>query len=877
MGKAGYHEDKYERHWKEKRLAGIFSKMDGYSLKKTMQEEKSYKHYYDKDDLTDKKEIERDYKGTMKSSVSPFYNEYSKKTSTMPHSINIHDKTYLEKKKKPFYERQSLLENRFRGFSSFGFHDKRYHSRSPGPVNVGERQYVDNFSRSRSNSLERYSESQKHTPLKQESNYSPEYFKHRHFYHKHKNYFLPSFEDKNSNYQKKYNYINEKNHEHSLLFSASSYNHSSYKPYHETNHHNSRYAFRENYNNDLHSSHHKDGFNTTHISSYMADSHEKYRYANDLKNQRYRCSYSRSPRYRSSFSNEFDENSKETNVLYGSPDSHAESSYATTNPHKYKDISVQDKNSYYPHDTKNTGNYTQSSQNDNKKSHDTDESFNRTSSQIMDFKKDVIKKQDDTTDPHFSENIKHSVTPIISFKLSNTKNTLSTSRIYLDNTSSLNETSYSNDNKTQESKTNLMMENTHNESKLSKRSLNFHDTLENNEKPDSSLTKKSRLSENIPIGDPENIINYSNDIHQHSEDFHTQKNISTRMPIAKITMMDSKEGFVYERIGQVGEGTYGKVYKARNRITNELVALKKIRMECEKNGFPITAMREIKLLQSLKHPNVVSLLEMMIEKSTVYMVFEYMDHDLSGVLSNPNFRFEPSHAKHLCKQMLDGLEYLHHRGVLHRDIKGSNILLDNFGQLKLADFGLARYYHKKRDTADYTNRVITLWFRPPELLLGATAYGPAVDIWSAGCIMIELFTRKPLFPGHDEIHQLELIYDMMGTPTHENWPTVDQLPWFELLKPSERKKGKFYDRYSSILSPAALSLLSNILALDPSKRPTATDALKHTFFTQEEPKPEPPLGLGNMKGDWHEYESKRRKRLKEKEANENMETENMTK
>ncbi|CCJ28913.1 unnamed protein product, partial [Pneumocystis jirovecii] len=262
-------------------------------------------------------------------------------------------------------------------------------------------------------------------------------------------------------------------------------------------------------------------------------------------------------------------------------------------------------------------------------------------------------------------------------------------------------------------------------------------------------------------------------------------------------MIDSKEGYVYERIGQVGEGTYGKVYKARNRITNELVALKKIRMEYEKNGFPITAMREIKLLQSLRHPNVVCLLEMMVEKSTVYMVFEYMDHDLSGVLSNPNFHFELSHTKHLCKQMLDGLEYLHHRGVLHRDIKGSNILLDNFGQLKLADFGLARYYHKKHNTADYTNRVITLWFRPPELLLGATAYGPSVDIWSAGCIMIELFTKKPLFPGHDEIHQLELIYDMMGTPTHENWPTVNRLPWYELLKPAEKKAGKFYDCYST--------------------------------------------------------------------------------
>ncbi|KAG5440810.1 hypothetical protein PCK2_000109 [Pneumocystis canis] len=313
------------------------------------------------------------------------------------------------------------------------------------------------------------------------------------------------------------------------------------------------------------------------------------------------------------------------------------------------------------------------------------------------------------------------------------------------------------------------------------------------------------------LEDLKNNVDYpeQNNVLVHSEDLGAEKTVPMIKPITKITMIDSKEGYVYERIGQVGEGTYGKVYKARNRITNELVALKKIRMEYEKNGFPITAMREIKLLQSLKHPNVVCLLEMMVEKSTVYMVFEYMDHDLSGVLSNPDFQFELSHTKHL---------------------------------------------------SDYTNRVITLWFRPPELLLGATAYGPSADIWSAGCIMIELFTKKPLFPGHDEIHQLELIYDMMGTPTHENWPTVDRLPWYELLKPPEQKEGKFYDSYSSILSPAALNLISNILALDPSKRPTAAEALKHTFFTKEEPKPEPPLGLGSMKGDWHEYESKRRRK-----------------
>jgi CTD kinase subunit alpha len=204
---------------------------------------------------------------------------------------------------------------------------------------------------------------------------------------------------------------------------------------------------------------------------------------------------------------------------------------------------------------------------------------------------------------------------------------------------------------------------------------------------------------------------------------------------------------LYAIVSQVGEGTFGKVYKAQNTVTKRYVALKRIRMESEKEGFPVTAMREIKLLQSLRHENVVRLYEMMVSNGmckhlpvylsdrrrtgSVYMVFEYMDHDLTGILSQTQFNFTDAHLKSLSHQMLAGLAYLHHKGVVHRDIKGSNILINNRGELKLADFGLARFYQKRRRT-DYTNRVITLWYRPPELLFGATIYGPEVDMWSAG-------------------------------------------------------------------------------------------------------------------------------------------------
>jgi CTD kinase subunit alpha len=178
------------------------------------------------------------------------------------------------------------------------------------------------------------------------------------------------------------------------------------------------------------------------------------------------------------------------------------------------------------------------------------------------------------------------------------------------------------------------------------------------------------------------------------------------------------------------------------------------------------------------------------------MVFEYMDHDLAGILSHPTFVFAPAHIKELLRQMLEGLHYLHHRGILHRDIKGSNILLSASGQLKLADFGLARHYHKRRDNLDYSNRVITLWYRPPELLLGATAYGPAVDIWSIGCIMLEMVMKKALFPGSDEIDQLKKIWDIMGSPTPEIWPKVTELPWWEIVKPYPSTIGRFHQDFA---------------------------------------------------------------------------------
>ncbi|KAF8351423.1 Pkinase-domain-containing protein [Amanita rubescens] len=322
---------------------------------------------------------------------------------------------------------------------------------------------------------------------------------------------------------------------------------------------------------------------------------------------------------------------------------------------------------------------------------------------------------------------------------------------------------------------------------------------------------------------------------------------------------------LYKILSQVGEGTFGKVYKAQNTVTKVHVALKRIRMEAEKDGFPVTAMREIKLLQSLRHENVVRLYEMMVSNGAVYMVFEYMDHDLTGVLSQTQFTFSNAHLKSLCHQMLAGLAYLHHKGVIHRDIKGSNILVNNRGELKLADFGLARFYHKRRQS-DYTNRVITLWYRPPELLFGATVYGPEVDMWSAGCIMLELFTKKPVFQGNDEIHQLDVVHRIFGTPTVERWPAVMNLPWYELIKPKENIPNHFRELFQKWMSSAALDLAEQLLSYDPSRRITAVQAMEAPYFIEEQPPAERPVGLSTLEGEWHELETKKeraRKRKKE--------------
>ncbi|CAK9165391.1 unnamed protein product [Ilex paraguariensis] len=286
----------------------------------------------------------------------------------------------------------------------------------------------------------------------------------------------------------------------------------------------------------------------------------------------------------------------------------------------------------------------------------------------------------------------------------------------------------------------------------------------------------------------------------------------------------------FEKLDKIGQGTYSSVYRARDLETGKIVALKKVRfanMDPESVRFMA---REILILRRLDHPNVMKLEGLVTSRvsGNLYLVFEYMEHDLAGLAASPSIKFTESQIKCYMQQLLRGLEHCHSCGVLHRDIKGSNLLIDNYGNLKIGDFGLATFF-RTNQKQPLTSRVVTLWYRPPELLLGATDYGVAVDLWSAGCILAELYAGKPIMPGRTEVEQLHKIFKLCGSPSEEYWKK-SKLPHATIFKPQQPYKRCVLETFKGFPS-SALALLDVLLAVEPDNRGSTTSALQSEFFT----------------------------------------------
>lgn len=285
----------------------------------------------------------------------------------------------------------------------------------------------------------------------------------------------------------------------------------------------------------------------------------------------------------------------------------------------------------------------------------------------------------------------------------------------------------------------------------------------------------------------------------------------------------------YIKLEQLGEGSYATVFKGYSNLTNQMVALKEIRLQ-EQEGAPFTAIREASLLKELKHCNIVTLHDIVHTRETLTFVFEYVHTDLSQYMEKHSGGLEPRNVRLFLFQLLRGLAYCHRRRVLHRDVKPQNLLISEMGELKLADFGLARA--KSVPSHTYSHEVVTLWYRPPDVLLGSTEYSTSLDMWGVGCIFVEMITGVPTFPGvRDTYDQLDKIFKILGTPTEETWSGVTHLPGYRAHKLGfyrGQKLGLTFPRLYDIMEGE--NMASSLLQLNPDDRIGAEEALHHRYF-----------------------------------------------
>lgn len=286
----------------------------------------------------------------------------------------------------------------------------------------------------------------------------------------------------------------------------------------------------------------------------------------------------------------------------------------------------------------------------------------------------------------------------------------------------------------------------------------------------------------------------------------------------------------FRYIEKLGEGSYGQVHKVYDTQKKEVVALKQIKLRNDDEGIPSTTLREISLLRELNHPNIIQLTDLLYQyhERKLYLVFDCMDTDLYHYTKNKQLSLPE--IKHIFRQIIEAVDYCHENLVFHRDLKPQNILIDNSGQIvKIADFGLARHFSVPFRI--YSKEIATLWYRPPEVIMGAKDYGIGVDIWALGCIFAQLFIGKPLFQGECQVEQLFMIFHILGTPTEENWPGIKTVPDFSDKFPKYERKG--FGDYIGVggLNEKASDLLDKMMEINPVKRIGCREILKHPFWS----------------------------------------------
>ncbi|XP_068280777.1 cyclin-dependent kinase 20 isoform X2 [Nyctibius grandis] len=298
----------------------------------------------------------------------------------------------------------------------------------------------------------------------------------------------------------------------------------------------------------------------------------------------------------------------------------------------------------------------------------------------------------------------------------------------------------------------------------------------------------------------------------------------------------------YIVLGRIGEGAHGVVFKAKDRETGELVALKKVPLRRPEEGLPPHTLREIKALREMEeHPHVVRLRAAFAQGPAVVLAFDYLVGDLGGLLRVTPTPLTPPRIRALLAMTLRGLGHCHHQRILHRDLKPANLLLDARGRLRLGDFGLARVLATPPRARPYSHQVATRWYRAPELLYGARRYDEGVDLWAVGCIFGELWNLSPLFPGDNDLEQLGWVVRALGTPSPGGWPELADLPDYPKVR-FRRHPPAPLEQLVPEAPPAALDLLRRFLRYPPGRRLRAHQALLHPYFfgPMELPPPPPP-------------------------------------